>query len=356
MNKIRIIGLGPNHLEKIPLGLYQIIKNEPIIYTRTEEHPAVQELIAEGSQIESFDWIYEEYVDNFDDVYERIVDELITLAKDKSIVYTVPGHPKVAEKTVELLQESEVDVEILGGKSFIDDLFAAVNVDPVDGFQLLDSFDLNPDELQTGQHLIIMQVFNSLIASDVKLSLMEQYPDEYPIYVVDEAGGKNENVQEIPLAELDFFDGEYNLRSVYVPPMKRDDRVRSFSTLLNYTDEIIADDGDVWIINETPQSLVKYLKEETEELIVAIENEDDENIIEELGDVLMQVVYQAKLGERIGYYNIEDVLATLNKKLRRRHPHVFDGVEANTPEEVDKLWQEIKAKEKEVRENNDYET
>src|SRR5699024_6085553 len=255
-------------------------------------------------------------------------------------------HPKVAEKSVELLQNSEADIKILGGKSFIDDLFAAVNVDPVEGFQLLDSFDLNPDELQTGQHIIVMQVFNALIASDVKLSLMEQYPDEYPIYVIDEAGGKNERIRKIPLAELDYFEGEYNLRSIYVPPMERDERVRSFSTLMTYTDEIISDDEDAWIIEQTPQSLVKYLKEETEELIEAIEVEDDELVVEELGDVLMQVVYQAKLGERIGYYTMEDVLEALNKKLRRRHPHVFDGVKANTPEEVDQLWQQIKEQER----------
>lgn len=353
MNQIRIIGLGPNHKEQIPLGLYQILKNEPIIYTRTEDHPAVKELRTEGLQIESFDWVYEAYVDNFDDVYERITQELLDLAKDKPIVYTVPGHPKVAEKSVELLQNSEADIKILGGKSFIDDLFAAVNVDPVEGFQLLDSFDLNPDELQTGQHIIVMQVFNALIASDVKLSLMEQYPDEYPIYVIDEAGGKNERIRKIPLAELDYFEGEYNLRSIYVPPMERDERVRSFSTLMTYTDEIISNDGDAWIIEQTPQSLVKYLKEETAELIEAIEVEDDELVVEELGDVLMQVVYQAKLGERIGYYTMEDVLEALNKKLRRRHPHVFDGVKANTPEEVDRLWQQIKEQERQVRKDNE---
>lgn len=92
--------------------------------------------------------------------------------------------------------------------------------------------------------------------------------------------------------------------------------------------------------------MIPYLKEETAELIQAIENEDTENTIEELGDVLMQVLYHTGFGEREGYFTLEDVLTTLNKKLRRRHPHVFDGVEINTIEELDKLWQKIKAEEK----------
>lgn len=346
MNKISIIGLGPSHLEHIPVGLYKTIKNESIVYTRTNDHPAVKELEAEGVNIHSFDWVYEEYPDNFDQVYERIAEELLILAKEKPVLYTVPGHPKVAEKSVELLQLSEADVDILGGKSFIDDLFNAVNVDPVEGFQLVDSFNLNPDELQTGQHIIVMQVFNALIASDVKLALMELYPDEYPIYVIDEAGGYDEVVNKLPLAELDYFDGEFNLRSIYVPPMKRDDRARSFSTLLSYSDEIISEDGDVWIIDQTPTTLLPYLKEEVDEFIEAVENDDIDNMIEELGDILMQVVYQTKLGELEGFFAIEDVLETLNKKIRRRHPHVFDGVEAHTAEEVDRLWQQIKEKER----------
>lgn len=352
MNTIKIIGLGPSGLDQIPLGLYKTLQEAQVIYTRTEDHPAVRDLKAEGKTVKSFDWVYEKYPDNFDQVYQGIVDELTNLAQDSNLIYTVPGHPRVAEMTVQLLDQSEVPVEVLGGKSFIDDLFQAVAVDPVEGFQLVDSFDLNPDELNTGQHLIIMQVFNSLMASDVKLSLMEVYPDEYPVFLVDAAGGVDQNVQELPLAQLDHFDGAFNLRSLYVPPMDRDQRTKSFATLLSYSDEIISDQGDAWITSQTPQSLLPYLKEETQELVEAIEADDIDNIIEELGDVLMQVVYQAKLGERQGYYAIEDVLEAINKKLRRRHPHVFDGVKAETPEEVDALWQEIKAQEKKDQEKD----
>ncbi|HRG30254.1 MAG TPA: MazG nucleotide pyrophosphohydrolase domain-containing protein, partial [Trichococcus flocculiformis] len=87
-------------------------------------------------------------------------------------------------------------------------------------------------------------------------------------------------------------------------------------------------------------------KEECEEVAEAIQNDDIDNLIEELGDILLQVFYHASFGEREGFFTMEDILETLNKKLRRRHPHVFDGVKADTIEEIDKMWQAIKAKEK----------
>lgn len=346
VNPINVVGLGPSDLDELTLKVYKTIKKFPKVYVRTKDHPSVRDLENEGIEMESFDFVYDHHDENFDLVYPDIVERLIEKSKEEEILYAVPGHPNVAEKTVKLLQESDAEVNIIGGKSFIDNLFQAVKVDPVDGFQLLDSFDVNPDTLQTSQHLIIMQVFHSLIASDVKLKLMEKYPDDFNVYLVDEAGGKNESVQKVKLFELDHFDEVYNLRSVYIPPLEKDKRTRSFDLLQTYIDEIISDEGDIWITSQTNQSLIKYLREEVDEYIEALEQEDIDGMVEELGDVLMQVLYQAKLAEENYYFSVEDVMESLNKKLRRRHPHVFDGVKAETPEEVDALWQSIKEREK----------
>ena len=121
----------------------------------------------------------------------------------------------------------------------------------------------------------------------------------------------------------------------------------SLSTLQYYIDKVTDDEqGDVWIKEQSAQSLIKYLKEETQELVEAIEKDDTENWMEELGDVLVQLLYQTSIAEKEGLFTFEDVLETVNRKIRRRHPHVFDGVKAETPEEVDALWQKIKAEEK----------
>lgn len=348
MGQIKIIGLGSSELEQLPLGVYRTIKQSDKLYVRTKDHPIVKELEEEGVEMSFFDEYYEKF-SSFKQVYPAIVEKLLKLSENKDIVYAVPGHPMVAEKSVQLLLESGKKVEIVGGKSFIDDMFQAVAIDPVDGFQLLDAFDLSHDEIQTGQAVIVMQIFNQLMASEVKLTLMEIYPDDHQVCRIDAAGSRYEKIKWMPLYELDRFEGVHNLRSVYIPPLKRDERVRSFELLQLYIDEIISENGDVWIREQTPESLLAYLKEETNELIQAYEQEDMENVIEELGDVLLQVLYHTNLAEKTGQFSLEEVLEVINRKLRRRHPHVFDGISAETTEEVNAIWQEIKKKEKEER-------
>ncbi|GAA0371030.1 hypothetical protein GCM10008932_23050 [Alkalibacterium iburiense] len=349
MHTITIVGLGPGDKDQMPIKVEKELKKHSTIFMRTKDHPAVAELEEEGLSFQTFDAIYERNEKDFNRVYESIVSTLIHEAQSKPVLYAVPGHPMVAEKTVtELLKQYE-QVDVIGGASFLDDLFLSVQVDPIEGFQLVDSFDLNADDLQTGQHIIVMQVFNALMAGEVKLTLMEKYPADHEVAVVDAAGSKEEKVQWMPLFEIDRFDGIYNLRSLYIPPLERDEQVTSLSTLQYYIDKITSPDGDVWINEQTPQDLVTYFKEETNELIEAIENEDIDNSIEELGDVLLQILYQTNTAEKEGIFTFEDVLTEINRKIRRRHPHVFDGVKATTVEEVDALWQKIKEEEKRMK-------
>lgn len=344
---INVIGLGAGGLDQIPFGVYRMIQSSKRIIARTAAHPVIDELRDEGIEVESFDAVYEQLSHEFEQVYAHIVDTLIKKASNGPVIYAVPGHPNVAEKTVQLLLASEVNVRLVGGHSFIDDVCMSLRIDPVEGFQLLDAFNLSSDYIQTNQHVIIMQVFDALIASDVKLTLMDIYPWDHIVYSVDEAGGRAERVQKMPLYELDHFEGVHNLRTVYIPPLKKDDQVNTFYLLTTYIDEIVSETGDAWITDQTHQSLIPYLKEETAELVSAIEAEETDQIVEELGDVLMQVMYHARLAELSGDFQLEDILSVLNRKLRRRHPHVFDGIVTETPEEVEQLWQMIKKQEKE---------
>lgn len=346
MHTIYIFGLGPSDLGQMPKGLYDRIIEQEEVYLRTLAHPAAMELKELGLKIHAFDSFYEKYDEEFEVVYEAIVVELKELATKKDVYYGVPGHPAVAETTVQLLLKAGIPVEIIGGKSFIDDLFSAVKIDPINGFQLVDSFDLDANKLFPGNELIVMQVFNSYMASEVKLALMEIYPPEHKVAVIDAAGSANEKVQWLPLYELDYFKGMHNLRSLYVPPLSRDEAVYSFATMRSYIDEIFGENGDVWAKEQTGEDLLPYFQEELDELKEAYAKEDIENVVEELGDLLMQVLYQTAVGEKEDLFSLEEVLAGINRKIRRRHPHVFDGVKAETPEAVDALWQEIKEQEK----------
>src|SRR5699024_1712834 len=101
------------------------------------------------------------------------------------LLYAVPGHPMLAERTVQLLlAQKEIPVEIMGGQSFLDDLFTALKIDPIEGFQFMDATYFQRSELNFQNHLIFCQVYDYFVASEVKLTLLEDLPIDQPITVV----------------------------------------------------------------------------------------------------------------------------------------------------------------------------
>jgi tetrapyrrole methylase family protein / MazG family protein len=349
-NKIEILGLGAGDIEQLPYGIYKKLKQSTHLFLRTKEHPVISELEKEGLAFTSFDGIYEKH-DQFEEVYQEITRVLLDEAKNNMIIYAVPGHPLVAERTVQLLLEQGpkegIEIVIGGGQSFLDAIFQALKIDPIDGFQLLDGTSLKENHLQQNQHIFISQVYDSFVASEVKLTLMERYPDDYEVWIVTSAGSKEEHIEKVALYELDRKVTLNNLTSVYVPPVKAEEIMwKDF----NYFREIIAElrgpNGCPWDKEQTHESLKKYLIEETYEVIDAINNDDIDHIIEELGDVFLQVLLHAQIGEDEGYFTISDVIEGISAKMIRRHPHVFGNTQADTAEEVVQNWQEIKKKEK----------
>ncbi|QNK49732.1 nucleoside triphosphate pyrophosphohydrolase [Brevibacterium sp. PAMC23299] len=350
MNEITIIGLGAGDLEQLPLGIYKKLIQTGQCYVRTADHPVIGDLKREGINFTAFDGIYEKH-DQFEDVYEEIAETLLHEASNRSVLYAVPGHPMVAEKTVQLLLEKSpalgIAIKLEGGQSFLDPLFQAVRIDPIEGFQLLDGTDLSPDDLHITQHMIIGQVYDAFSASDVKLTLMEKLPDDYEVYIVTAAGSSQEKVTKCALFELDRQMELSNLTSVYVPPVKDEAlRYREFSKLRQVIAELRGPDGCPWDKKQTHESLKKYLIEEAYELIDSIDEGDDEGMVGELGDVLLQVMLHSQIGEDEGMFTIDDVIEGITAKMIRRHPHVFGDVEVNGEEDVLVNWQKIKEGEK----------
>ena len=348
--RVVIIGLGAGALDQLSIGVYKQLTQSNNVILRTREHPVVRDLEKEGFQFDSFDYIYEKY-EQFEEVYEEICRELLKRAAAETILYAVPGHPLVAERSVQLLIErakhQEIEVEIGGGQSFLDSIFQAARFDPIEGFQLLDGTALNRDEVQSTQHLIIGQVYDSFIASEVKLTLMQKLPYDYEVYIVTEAGSTGESIKKIPLFELDREVELSNLTSVYVPPVTEERLLyKEFAKLRDIIAELRGPNGCPWDKKQTHLSLKKYLIEEAYELIDAINRDDIDNMIEELGDVLLQVMLHAQIGEDEGFFSIEDVIETISAKMVRRHPHVFGDTEASTVTDVLTNWEEIKKAEK----------
>ncbi|MYL31941.1 nucleoside triphosphate pyrophosphohydrolase [Halobacillus halophilus] len=349
MQTIKIFGLGASGLEQLPLGVYrQLTQTGAPLTARTLDHPVVRELVQEGLSIESFDTVYEDH-QQFGGVYEEITTRLLE-RPEEVIFYLVPGHPMMAEKTVQLLLEKEkdgaVNVEIEGGQSFLDATFTTLGIDPIEGFQLVDATDIKREQLTYTSHLILCQVYDAMTASEVKLTLLEDLPAAHPVTIVTAAGGTDEHVRTVPLEDLDRSVEVDNLTSVYVPPVEKTHLNHQFFRLREVIRVLRSPEGCPWDRKQTHESLRKYLIEETYEFIDAVNQMDDDQMVEELGDVLLQVMLHSQIGEDEGYFTIDDVIVSVTDKMIRRHPHVFGDVRADTTDEVLTNWEAIKQQEK----------
>lgn len=119
-----------------------------------------------------------------------------------------------------------------------------------------------------------------------------------------------------------------------------------FPALVDTVKELRGDKGCPWDKRQTAETLTKYLQSELNELLIAIDNGDTDNLCEELGDLLYLIVMVSQINSECGFFSIDDVIAGINSKLIRRHPHVFENQIHLSDEELRQQWQRIKAEEK----------
>ena len=128
--------------------------------------------------------------------------------------------------------------------------------------------------------------------------------------------------------------------------MQLEQKLEKFLKLVNILEKLRGEHGCPWDKKQNHQTLMKYLFEESNEYNEAVLKQDAENMKEELGDILLQIVFHAQIAKENKMFDIYDVLDTINEKMIRRHPHVFGNSKATTEEEIRAEWEKIKAEEK----------
>ena len=119
----------------------------------------------------------------------------------------------------------------------------------------------------------------------------------------------------------------------------------TFKDLVEITAKLRAEDGCPWDREQTFESLRKYMREEAEEAVQAVDKNDREHLYEELGDVLFQVMLNSQIAKEKGLFSVDDVIGGICEKMVRRHPWVFGGEKINSTEEGEALWARIKMQE-----------
>lgn len=360
MGKLIIVGLGPGSYDQITLGTLEKIKNADKLFLRTAKHPAAEYLRKLGLQYTTFDKIYEES-STFEEVYDTIAREIIDIAeKYNNIVYAVPGNPLVAEKSVECIlkfsrENVDINLEIIPAMSFIDVVINELKIDPVYGLKIIDALSIDSIKPDKKCNNLITQVYSRMVASNIKLKLMEIYGDVFEVTVIKRAGLKDEQrIEAMPLYMIDRIDWIDYLTSIYIPPVKNIVQERyDINDLIEIMAILRSENGCPWDKEQDHDKLKRYLIEECYEVIDAINKKSDENLLEELGDVLLQVVFHSQIASERGAFDFHDVCDGECKKMVFRHPHIFGEEEIKTSDAVLKRWDEIKKGEKGLKSHTD---
>lgn len=368
MTGLTIVGLGPAGPELLTREAEAVLWGAAEIYLRTRRHPTLDGLEL-GATVRSFDGLYRRAA-SLDDVYPAIAERLVRLAARRPIVYAVPGHPLVGERSVRLALavagERGIPTRVVAGLSFLEPTFELLRLDPIaDGLQIVDAAVLVANHFGTGERRdpfaqrsrlldltrpsLLTQLDSRRLAAGVKLALLEWLPGEHEVALVRAAGTAAGRAERLRLVDLDRSAVDH-LTSLYLTPVAPLDDRGAFEALRYTTMRLRSANGCPWDREQTHGSLRSNLVEETHEVVEAIdrgiESGDWSGLVEELGDLAMNLLLQVQIASEAGEFWLEDVMRAINAKLVRRHPHVFGDVAVADSAEVVANWDRIKRAEK----------
>ena len=343
---VTVVGLAPGGPEYVTDHTRAEIARVAARFLRTARHPSAS-LVPDAT---TFDEVYEQ-ADTFDDVYAEITERLVAAATlHGEVLYAVPGPPLVLERTVRSLRaDARVECRLHPAMSFLDLAWARLGVDPVEArVTLVDGHEFATAAAGLVGPLLVAHTHANWVLSDIKLAVEDATGDE-PVVILQRLGTADEAVVHTTWADLDRTVEADHLTCVYVPSLGAPvgaELVRFHQLARTLREQC------PWDQEQTHATLVRYLLEETYELVDALQALDpddpatDEHLLEELGDVLYQIEFHATIAEQEGRFTMADVARNVHDKLVRRHPHVFGDVTAEDSDTVKANWDAIKREEK----------
>lgn len=347
MKTLWIVGLGTPG--RCTIAAQEAVRGADRLFLQTAEHPSCRWIGGEGLCAQTMDALYEQ-AEDFDALNAAIAERLLAENDWESAVYAVPGRGIEGTAQMSAILERArargVKVRRIPGIGYAE--AALAEIPPFENSPVVcTAVELLERRIDVSLPLAVEELDTPIKAGEVKLHLMEYYPEEWPVQLIymDENG--EYCVKEFPLYELDrrreFFAATV-LAAAPVPFTARERH--GLDGLMRTLADLRAPGGCPWDAEQTHESLKSALLEETYEVLDAIERDDDDALCEELGDLLLQVGFHAAIAEEQSAFTMRDVTTGIVNKLIYRHPHVYKDVQVRDSGDVLFNWENLKKKEK----------
>ena len=344
---ITVVSLGPGDPKLLTMQSVDALRKSRCLILRTAHHRTAEWLQEEGIAHSDFDALYDEF-DDFDALHAEMARLLWETACEKAVTFAViDAQTDGAVRALRSTRPEDGKITILPGVTMADSCLALLpdEFEQSGSVRILPAMDAVNAAADPSVPLLVTEVFDRVLASDLKLRLSDLYGDEAMIVFFPGSAKINRKPLVIPMMELDRQRTYDHTVCLYIPAMDLKQRQRyCFDDLLQVMHKLRQECP--WDGEQTHESLRKYLLEEAYEAVGAIDEDDMDHLADELGDVLLQIVFHADIAQEFGEFSISDVTSNIVSKLLYRHAHIFGDVHCDTADEVAQSWEKLKKAEK----------
>jgi len=323
----------------LSLRAAEALKSAAQIIVQSERPPCAGEIVRRYDKVSSLDALFESAQD-FDSLYEAGAEQI--LHAGEGTVFCVIGDAGT-NGFVRSLRAKNVQLELVScGDAVQRAVFYASERNPVEAYSVIRARETQNVFVDTSVALVVEGVDNRFTAADIKLYLGNYYPEETELLFY---SGKDHTWG--PLSVLDTWEDFSEGLVLVLPPLTLlEKQSYGYYDLVRIMEVLRGKDGCPWDKEQTHQTLRQYLLEEAYEAVEAIDDNDMYALYDELGDVLLQVVFHAEIGRQCGEFIERDVTTSVCAKMIGRHPHIFGSVDVENADDVVRNWEAIKKKEK----------
>ena len=348
MNRITVVSLGPGSRQALTLGAVDALKSAGKVILRTRLRCDAADYLQEiGVQFDTLDPLHEDSED-FDELIARSARAVLDAAEKTDVCYAV--FDASADETVTALRASGADIGVLPGVALSAPFLSAAPANSKIEIQTASSLDVTGIQ----NPLLILECNSRMLMGECKLQLLKWYDPDRTVYFFPPSDDLRRTYAPIPLADVDRQKQYDHTCAVFLPtePLIRHKRF-DFYDLVRVMAILRGENGCPWDREQTHATLRKYLIEEAHEAAAAIDEEDWDHVADELGDVLLQIVFHARVGEDTGTFDLTDITTCICRKMIDRHRHIFGGDHCDTAQQVADHWEDIKKQERGYRTQGD---